>query len=49
MEAGVGFWIPEVDILARGPFLEQKNGPEKMCFVEELFCGGVLGESILPK
>ena len=32
-----------------GSFLGRKNGPEKDGFVEEWFCGGVLGESFLPK
>ena len=29
LEAGVGFWNPEVDILARGPFWPQKMVPKK--------------------
>ena len=32
-----------------GTFLDQKNGPEKNGFVEELFFGEELGESLLPK
>ena len=32
-----------------GTFLGKTNGPEKDDFVEELFCGGFLRESLLPK
>ena len=40
---------PQGQNFGPGPFLVPTNGPEKTCFVEEWFCGGVLGESILPK
>ena len=30
LEAGAGFWNPEVDILARGTFWHQKMVPEKI-------------------
>ena len=32
-----------------GDLFGPKNGPGKSCFVEEWICGGVLGESLLPK
>ena len=32
-----------------GTFLSQQMNPEKHDFVEELICGGVLGESLLAK
>ena len=38
---GATFWV--------GDLLGAKNGSGKHGFVEEWFCGGVLGESILPK
>ena len=36
------------NVLGWGSFWGRKCS-EKHCFVEEWFCGGVLGESILPK
>ena len=44
MEARVGFWNPEVDILARGRFW----GPEKDSFAEEWFCGEDSGNPSCP-
>ena len=38
---GATFWV--------GDLFGVKIGSEKRGFVEEWFCGGVLGESILPK
>ena len=40
---------PGVNILARGPFLGSKMGPEKDSFAEELVFGEDSGESVLPK
>ena len=38
---GATFWV--------GHLFGVNNGSEKHCFVEEWLCGGVSGESILPK
>ena len=48
---GAQDWIldPQVDILARGPLLVNCRGPEKTEFAVKSFCGGLVGESLLPK
>ena len=39
----------QVDMLACGPFFGQFWGPEKSGFAMKSFCGGLAGESVLPK
>ena len=41
LEAGVGFWDPEVDILARGPFWHQKVVPKKVVLWRNDFVVGL--------
>ena len=47
-EAGVGFWIPEVDILARGRFLGDLGVPKKMVLQRNDFLVRIQGDPSCP-
>ena len=45
----IGLWGDFGSTCWAGDLFGTNNGLEKSCLLEEWFCGGVLGESILPK
>ena len=49
MEAGAGFWNPEVDILAWGHFWSDFGVPKKIVLQRNGFVVRIRGGSVLPK
>ena len=48
LEAGVGFWNPEVDILARGRFLSDFGVPKKIVLQRKYFLVRIQGDPSCP-
>ena len=48
LEAGVGFWNPEVDILARGRFLGDFGVPKNTFLQRNDFVAGIQGDPSCP-
>ena len=48
LEAGVGFWNPEVDILARGRFLSDFGVPKKIVLQRNGFVVRIQGDPSCP-
>ena len=48
LEAGVGFWNPEVDILARGRFWGDSGVPKKIVLQRNDFVGRIQGDPSCP-